>query len=98
MRTAIHIKLEKDKYLQGKRSPETVHTHLDWDHGSSKSNGEREGMEIRPFRPASAQPADQKHYINVSGFCNEFPAFPCVPLCPLWCKKLDAEDKRNAGE
>jgi len=39
-------------------------------------------MEIRPFRPASAQPADQKHYINVSCFCNEFPAFPCVPQCP----------------
>lgn len=55
-------------------------------------------MEIRPFRPASAKPADQKHYINVSCFCNEFPAFTlCSPPSPVM-KKIGAEDKSDAGE
>ncbi len=41
-------------------------------------------MEIRPFRPASAKPADQKHYINVSCFCNDFPAFSlCSSASPV---------------
>ena len=54
-------------------------------------------MEIRPFRPASAKLADQKHYINVLCFCNDFPACSlCSSASPV-VQKMDAEDKRNAG-
>jgi hypothetical protein len=49
-------------------------------------------MEIRPFRPASAKPADQKHYINVSCFCNDFPAFSlCSSASPVVQKNARRE-------
>jgi hypothetical protein len=55
-------------------------------------------MGLRPFRPASAQPADQKHYINLSCFCNEFPALPlCSSVSPVVQKTVRRGQEERSG-
>ena len=67
----------------GKRSPECVHTHLDWDHGASKRNGQGKGGTSARFAPPALKPADQKHYINISCFSTDFRLLNRYRFCPL---------------
>src|SRR5438067_9281970 len=98
MKTAIHVKLERDKYLQGREAPRRyIHTST----GITAHEIERrEGRDGEP--PVSRPPALSRRTRNTTStfraFAMNFQHFPCLPLYPLWCRKLCAEDHRNAAE
>src|SRR5438067_2484532 len=97
MKTAIHVKLEKDKYLQGREAPRRyIHTSTGITAHEIERREGRDGAP--PVSPRQRSPADQKHYINLSCFCNEFPALPrCSSMSPVVQKSVRRGQEEGSG-